>query len=70
MMSQNVTFNEKALLNKITGSVAENARKLGVSRGHLNNILKGKRTPSGTLLLKIQAEYNLTAADLTSVKNN
>jgi hypothetical protein len=35
------------LAERIKGSVAENARKLGVSRGHLNNILKGPPTAVG-----------------------
>ena len=64
MNTAEVKTDYKVLTEVITGNVADHARKLGISRQHLNNILKGRRTPSGDLLLKIQREYNVPAAAL------
>jgi transcriptional regulator with XRE-family HTH domain len=52
-------IDNQVLAERIKGPVAENARKLGISRGHLNNILKGNRQPSASLLLRIQTEFRI-----------
>lgn len=59
MLGTDVHFNHQVLAEVISGNVAAEARKLGISRQHLNNILKGNRNPSGSLLLRIQATYDL-----------
>ena len=65
MTTPEIGFNNQALVKAISGSVAENARNLGISRQHLNNILKGRKQPSGILLLKIQSLYKLSADKIT-----
>lgn len=57
-------LNVEILAERLSGNVAAHARKLGISRQHLNNILKGRRQASGALLLKIQTVYEIPAADL------
>jgi plasmid maintenance system antidote protein VapI len=58
----------EVLASRLKGPVAENARKLGVSRQHLNNILKGHRQPSASLLLKMQTVFRIAPKAL--IKNN
>lgn len=65
MTDSKSTLNHTAIADKLNGSVAENARKLGISRQHLNNIIKGRKQPSASLLLKIQKVYRLSADSLT-----
>lgn len=65
MLISEISFDNLALANAMSGSVADNARKLGISRGHLNNILKGRKRPSANLLLKIQSVYNLSAKHIS-----
>lgn len=57
-------INGEVIGQKITGSVAENARELGISRQHLHNIIKGRKTPSAELLLKIQEMFDVPAGSL------
>ena len=59
MNSAQVNFDNKALAAALEGNVAENARKLGISRGHLNNVLKGTKKPSIDLLIKIIKTFQL-----------
>ena len=68
MNTPETNLNVKAIEEKLDGSVAENARKLGISRGHLHNILRGNKNPSAELLLKIQTTFGLTAKEL--IKQN
>ena len=60
-----ISFDNSVLLDVVGGNVAEDARKLGISRQHLNNILKGRKKPSADLLLKIQALYELSASQFS-----
>lgn len=53
MFTTEINLDTKALASELKGNVAENARKLGITRGHLNNVLKGNKKPSIGLFLKI-----------------
>jgi transcriptional regulator with XRE-family HTH domain len=68
MDSIDLKVDNQVLAKRMPGSIAENARKLGISRQHLNNILKGHRQPSADVLLRIQSLFKLSAKDL--IKQN
>ena len=59
-----VEFDHVKFAGVLEGSTAENARKLGISRQHLTNIIKGNRRPSANLLLKLQQIYKIAPSDL------
>jgi len=69
MNTPEITLDSSALTEAIQGNIAEHARKLGISRQHLSNILKGNKNPSADLLLKIQSVFGLSAETI-SKKNN
>ena len=60
-----IKFDNEKLASLLNGSVAKNARELGVSRQHLNNVLKGRRVPSGSLMLKIQRVFKLDSESIS-----
>lgn len=64
MDTSEIKFDHANLAALLPGSIAENARRLGISRQHMNNILKGRKVPSGSLLLRIQSIYGLSAKQL------
>lgn len=59
-----VKFDNLKFTKMIHGTIAENARSLGVTRQHLHNIMRGRRLPSAPLLLKIQQVYQVGSSDL------
>jgi transcriptional regulator with XRE-family HTH domain len=69
MDAPKISLDSKVLATELSGNIAEIARKLGISRQHLNNILKGRRKPSADLLLKIQMEYSLSANEISAIEN-
>jgi plasmid maintenance system antidote protein VapI len=68
MYAGDFKIDNEMLAEKLKGPVAVNARKLGISRQHLNNILKGHRQPSAGLLLRIQTVFRITPKAL--IKEN
>lgn len=65
MNTPTIKLDGDALAQAMPGSVAENARKLGISRQHLNNILKGNKNPSANLLLRLQKLFKLSADSIS-----
>lgn len=59
-----VKFDYQKFAALLEGSVAENARKLGISRQHLNNIKNGNKNPSADLLLKMQHVFGMSAENI------
>lgn len=63
---KDIKFDYAKFAALLDGSVASNARRLGISRQHLNNIIKGKRVPSGSLLLKIQHVFKTNQESISN----
>jgi transcriptional regulator with XRE-family HTH domain len=59
-----IEFDHVKFAKMLKGSIAENAREIGISRQHLLNILQGRRRPSAPLLLKLQELYKIEAGEL------
>lgn len=63
-VSKDIEFDHEKLKTLLDGSVAKNARILGISRQHLNNIVNGNKNPSAGLLLKIQLIFGISPQKL------